>query len=403
MGSELHDASARVTFTPDGLVRLDKAQARGLTGRIEAAATARLLGLELQSAHAVVQVPRKEPLPLVVDGAQVGMVDGRMDIVVARSTDALDVKVDVPTLHVQLPESSAHSVQALDALADVRVGIGHGGEFAPIVLDAGDAETTPTTGRRSTTRVAVHLGSNVEVRRGNDLDVYMDGTPTVTVADRVTATGQIRLTRGTLDVQGKTFKIDEGSTVTFVDDPSNPQVVLTASWVAPASDPSSSGTTVFADFVGPLKTGKVTLRSEPPLARSEILSLLLYGTTDQQSGGAGSQQVNAASGAAGGAASANINRALGGVNHALDSLGLATEVSTKIDTSQPTPRPEVELQIARDLSLQLAVVLGVPPPGNNPDTTLLTVAYSFLRHWRAETTVGNAGTTILDLVWERRY
>ena len=404
MGSELHDATARVTFTPDGLVRLDNASARGLTGRIEAAATARLQGLQLQSAHAVVQVPQKEPLPLVLDGTQVGMIDGRMDVVVAQGKDALDVTVDVPALRVQLPESSTHSVQALDALADVRVGIGRrGAGFAPSALDAGDAEVAPSTGPRTTTRVAVHLGSDVEVRRGGDLDVHMDGTPTVTIAEAVTAKGQIRLTRGTLNVQGKTFKIDDGSTVTFIDDPTNPQVVLTASWVAPASDPSSSGTTVFAEFVGPLKTGKVTLRSEPPLARTEILSLLLYGTTDQQGGGAGSQQVNAASGAAGGAASANINRALGGVNQTLDNLGLSTEVSTKIDTSQPTPRPEVEVQIARDLSLQLALVLGVPPPGNNPDTTLLTVAYSFLSHWRAETTVGNAGTTILDLVWERRY
>jgi len=405
MGSELHDATAKVTFTPDGLVRLENAGARGLTGRIQAAATARLQGLNVVSAHAVVQVPQQEPLPLVVDGTQVGMVDGRMDVVVARAAGALDVTVDVPTMRVQLPESSAHNVQALDSVADVRVGIGHrGGEFAPIALDAGDAEVSASTGPRTPTRVTAHLG-DVEVRRGNDLDVHMDGTPVVTVADTTTAKGQIRLSRGTLNVYGKTFKIDDGSTVTFIDDPTNPQVVLTASWVAPASDPSSFGTTVFAEFVGPLKTGKVTLRSEPPLARTEILSLLLYGTTDQQggAGGAGSQQVGAAGGVAGGAASANINRALGGVNHTLDGLGLSTEVSTKIDTSQPTPRPEVEVQIARDLSLQLALVLGVPPPGDNPDTTLLTVAYSFLRHWRAETTVGNAGTTILDLVWERRY
>jgi translocation and assembly module TamB len=306
---------------------------------------------------------------------------------------------------VQLPDSSTHNVQTLSSLADVRVGIRHrGGDFASLVLDAGDSEVTASTGARTTTRVTARLG-DVEVRRGSDLDIHMGGTPVVTIAETVTAKGQIRLTRGTLNVQGKTFKLDDGSTVTFISDPTNPQVVLTASWVAPSSDPSSSGTTVFAEFVGPLRTGKVTLRSEPPLARTEILSLLLYGTTDQQggAGGAGSQQVNAAGGVAGGAASANINRALGGFNNALDSLGLSTEVSTKIDTSQPTPRPEVEVQIARDLSLQLAVVLGVPPPGNNPDSTLLTVAYSFLSHWRAETTVGNAGTTILDLVWERRY
>jgi translocation and assembly module TamB len=402
MGSELHDASAKVTFTPDGLVRLDGASARGLTGRIEAAATARMQGLELVGAHAVVQVPQKEPLPLVIDGTQVGMVDGRMDVVVARSKDALDVTVDVPALRVQLPESSTHDVQALDALADVHVGIARGGEFAPIVLDAGDAEVVARAGPRTPTRVTAHL-HDVEVRRGSQLDVHMDGTPTVTVADAVTAKGQIRLTRGTLNVQGKTFKIDDGSTVTFIDDPTNPQVVLTASWVAPSSDPSSSGTTVFADFVGPLKTGKVTLRSEPALARNEILSLLLYGTTDQQSGAAGSQQVGAAGGVAGGVASANINRALGGLNNAFDSLGLSTELSTKLDTSQATPRPEVEVQIARDLTFQIAWVLGVPPPGTNPDQTLFTISWHFLRQWQAETTRGDAGTTILDLVWQHRY
>ncbi len=407
MGTELHDATAKLTLTPDGLVRLDGVRARGLTGRIEAAASARLGSqMELESAHALVQVPQKEPLPLVLDGTQVGLVDGHMDIVVERAAKELDVKVGVPSLRVQLPESSAHSVQALDALADVHLGIAkRGGGFTPVVLDAGDAEVAaakddgPVTPTRLT--VEVSLGKDVEVRRGNDLDVHMEGAPKITVADAVTAGGQVRLTRGTLSVQGKTFKIEEGSTVTFVGDPTNPQVVLTASWVAPSSDPSSSGTTVYADFVGPLKTGKVTLRSEPPLpSRTEILSLLLYGTTDQQGGSGGG---NAAGGAAGVAASTNINRALGGFNNALDSLGLATEVSTKLDTSQATPRPEVEVQIARDLTFQIAWVLGVPPPGTNPDQTLFTISWHFLRRWQAETTRGDAGTTILDLVWQNRY
>lgn len=201
-------------------------------------------------------------------------------------------------------------------------------------------------------------------------------------------------------MEGKTFQIDNG-TVTFVDDPTNPQIVLTASWASP------DGTTVFADFVGPLKTGKVTLRSEPALGQNEILALLLYGTTDQQassgSGTAGSQQLGAAGGVAGNAASEKMNRALGGVNQALDSIGLSGGISTKLDTSQTTPRPEVEVQIARDISLQVAWVLGVPPPGSNPDTTLFTLNWRFLRQWSLQTTVGDSGTSILNLVWQHRY
>ncbi|MGD0525142.1 MAG: translocation/assembly module TamB domain-containing protein [Polyangiaceae bacterium] len=404
MGSELHDASAKVTFTPDGIVRLDNASARGLSGRIQAAGTARLQGLNLLSAHVVVQVPQKEPLPLVIDGTQLGMMNGRVDVELEHGAQALDVKVDVPSLRLQLPESSTHSVQALDALADVQVGIARpGATFTPIALDAGDAQAAAKASSPTPTHVAVHLGNDVEIRR-NDVDVHMDGAVTVDITDEVSVKGPIRFTRGTLDIKGKTFKIEDG-TVTFVGDATNPQVVLTASWVAPSTDPSTPPTTVYADVVGPLKTVKVGLRSEPTLSQNEILSLLLYGTTDQQSasGAAGSQQVNAAGGVAGGAASANINRALGGVNNALDNLGLSTEVSTKLDTSQASPRPEVEVQIAKDLSLQIAWVLGVPPPGSNPDQTLFTVSYHFLRNWQAETTVGDAGTTILDLVWQRRY
>jgi translocation and assembly module TamB len=249
-------------------------------------------------------------------------------------------------------------------------------------------------------RVAVKLGRDVEVTRGADLDIRLDGAPAITVGDTVTATGQIRLLPyGTLNVQGKTFRIENG-TVTFVDDPTNPQVILTASWAAQDTD----GTIIYADFVGPLKTGKVTLRSEPAHTQSDILAILLYGTTDtsaNQSSTAGAQQLGA--GVAGNAASDKINRALGGLNRALDSMGLNAGVSTKIDTSQATPRPEVELQIARDISIQVAWVLGVPPPGSNPDQYLFTVNWRFLRQWWLQTTRGDQGTTIFDVVWQHRY
>ena len=61
------------------------------------------------------------------------------------------------------------------------------------------------------------------------------------------------------------------------------------------------------------------------------------------------------------------------------------------------------MQIARDISLQIAVVLGQPPPGVNPDRTLFTLDWRFLSKWSLATTVGDAGTTIFDLLWQRRY
>ena len=61
------------------------------------------------------------------------------------------------------------------------------------------------------------------------------------------------------------------------------------------------------------------------------------------------------------------------------------------------------MQIARTISLELAVVLGNPPPGTNQDTTYATIDWRFLRSWSLETTFGNLGASIADVVWRHRY
>jgi len=311
--------------------------------------------------------------------------------------------VDAGTAHVKLTSDPASvEVQELGDLPGVKVGVSRNArEFVEVPLDGSRVDTVERTGKSQSDVRAVLRLHDVEVSRGTDLNVRLDGQPTITMGASTHATGQIRMSRGSIDVYGKPFTIDRG-TVTFVgDDPTNPQVVLTASWAAP-----DGATRVYADFVGPLKTGKVRLRSEPAKPQSEILALILFGTTDDQKSSppsGTSAQVSPAAAVAGGAATQPINRALGGLDRALDNLGLAGGISTKIDTSQTTPRPEVEVQIARDISLQIAWVLGAPPPGTNPDSTLVTLDWHFLRKWSLETTVGDMGTSIFDVVWQHRY
>ena len=331
-----------------------------------------------------------------------GMLDGDFAVAVDRraANQRLDVVVDVPSAHVELPSgASSLDVQSLGPVPGVRVGLRpETGEFVEAPLDGKRDSAVDPTRNRGTVQIGVRM-VDMRVSRGTDLDVRLEGQPTITLDAKTKVAGQIRMPRGSIDVLGKPFAIDHG-TVTFVgDDPTNPQILLTATWTAPDL------TRVYADFVGPLKTGKVKLRAEPARPESEIVALILFGTTDQQSAQANSQiaATSPMAGAAGGAATQPLNRALGGVDRALQNMGLAGGISTKIDTSQTTPRPEVEVQIARDISLQIAWVLGAPPPGTNPDSALLTLNWHFLRKWSLETTVGDAGTSIVDLVWQHRY
>jgi translocation and assembly module TamB len=390
VGGEFHDASMKLVFTPDGIVRVTNMKASGMSGQIEAAASVRLINLVPVSASANVVIPGSNPLLLTVEGAQFGTLAGKMAITAKLSGDRnkISATVDIPSLHVELPLTSSQDVQALGDLDGVRIGTDGPHGFVPERLDAAKVELAAPSNK--TFEVAVTLGRDVQVKRGATLKVALEGKPTVTITDKVRAGGQIRLVRGSIDVQGKSFSIDNG-TVSFVgDDATNPQVVVTASWVGP------EGTTVYADFVGPLKTGKVTLRSDPTLPQNEILALLLFGTPDgvtpaSQSTSAGTT----GAGVAGGAAAQPLNSAL-------ESYGLGG-VTTRVDTSQVNPRPEVEVQIARDISLQVAYVIGTPPPGQNPDTALFTLNWHFIRAWSLETTVGNSGTSIFDLIWQYRY
>jgi translocation and assembly module TamB len=405
MGTEFHGVSAKLAVTPDGVIRLQDVVAHGTTGNISAYASAWLAGFSVGGASASIQIPSDDPLPLAYHGVPLGKINGRWDITANRTAQELDVVVDVPSAALEIASGSAtRDVQELGDIAGVHIGVQRASdEFVELSLDAAHDEAVDetssaakATAAKGPIKIEIRLGGDVRVTRGTDLDVGLEGHPTVTIGPGVHVSGQIRLVRGKINVQGKPFEIERG-TVTFVGaEPSNPQVVLTAGWTA------ADGTRVFADFVGPLKTGKVTLRSEPARPQNEILALLLFGTTDQTTANA-TQAPTGAAVYAGDVATQPLNQALGGVNRSLDKLGLAGGISTKVDTSTPNPRPEVEVQIARDLSIQIAWVLGVLPPGTNPDTAYLTLNWRLLRNVSLETTVGDAGSSIVDVIWQHRY
>ena len=394
-GGEIHDLTANVTFAPDGTITLEKLAGAGLTGRFEGNGSAHLEGTTLQSAKAAITIPSKSPFPLDVGGSEIGNVDGRIEITEnATSAGGMEVKVHVPHLRVAVPEGSTTSAQPLGTPANVRIGAHRGSPttFVLLPLDPPVKKAEPSPDKPAPGMAVEADLDDVQVVRGTQLKVDLHGKVNVKAAEKTQVTGQIHLQRGgMLAVKGKNFVIDSG-TVTFAgDDPSNPEILVKAGWTAP------EGTTVYANFVGPLKTGKVTLTSEPKLPQQEIVQLLLFGSPDgQQAQTPSGSTEDTAIGTAGGEAAQPLN-------HALGQLGLGA-VTTNGDTTDSTnPKPVVEVQVARDLSVQLAIVLGQPLPGVNPDTVLLSLDWRFVKKWTLSSTLGDQGTTIFDLLWQKRY
>lgn len=389
-GDELRDAAATVTLRPDGTIAIDDVHASSAQGKITADGVVVTKGLDFERATGNVHIAEKEALDFVLEGQPLGQVFGSSHVEVRKDAAAkkLSVVVDVPELQLKLPQALKVGVQDLSRDSRIRVGtFTDASTFVKLKLDKGDEEEVKVD--ETVTQIDVTLGSIV-VRRGNQIKVQFTGKPRVVIANGKTEmSGQVELRSGTVDLQGKVFKVESG-TITFQpEDLSNPIVVATASW-----DPGD-GTRVFADFVGPVKHGKLTLRSEPSMPPNEILALVMFGSAN------GMNRSN--SGSAGGAAiGAGGGLATQGLTEALDDLA-GIQATARIDTSQANnPRPEIEVQVSPTVSVQVAHVLGNPPI-TDPDLNLATVDWRFRRNWSLETTIGDRGKAMIDAVWQKRY
>lgn len=392
IGEELHDISFDVKLAPNGtdtLATADNIVAYGTTGKLLASANARMHGVDFAGANLNASVGKAEPIQLTMEGQDYGEGYGQINVTIAKPKPTqTTVKVTVPSFHVTIPQISTRSLQDLSPAEQIRVGVRSAdGGFRPLVGHV----VEPVTPSNSRLDLDFTMGKDVDVKVGDIVRVQMEGGPHVTVTDKAVVTGQIRLRGGTLDVQGKQFDIQDGGTITFTGgDPGNPDIVVTALWPAP------DGTRVFADFNGPLKTGKVTLHSEPAKSQNEILALILFGSADEAGGTATESGGVQAASTAGGFATQGLNKAIA------DTTGL--DATVRIDTSeQNNPKPEVQVQITRTIAIELQTVLGQPPYGDNPDTNFFQVEWRFAPRWSLNTTFGNKGSTILDVLWQYRY
>lgn len=392
IGQEFQDVQFDASLDEKGGLRVKDASARGLSGRVTAEAQAKFDGLSLEEAKADVVIRKHQEIPITVQGVSLGRAWGRVLVKAAPNAqkDRMVINIDVPRLHVELPKNIGREIQSLGKAPDIQIGVHQAsGLFQQLTV-----QPLENNGGGSPTRflVDVKLGNDVWIRRPNLFQVKLEGGPRVLVNGQTTILGQIFLKEGSVDVLGKKFSIVDG-TVTFREDqPDNPIVVATARWDSP------EGYSVFADFTGPVESGNLELRSNPSLTESEILSLLVFGSPEGQVG-SGQQSGGLASGAAGvggGVATMGLNRALSQLSE--------REITTRIDTSAAGgPRPEVAMQVTRRLAVELAYNPAPSMLTREPDHALLTLMFRLKPKWMLETTVGDAGTSVVDLIWRYRY
>jgi len=391
VGQRFDQISARLSLEP-GKAKLQQLSARATSGRLNVTGEARFDGLDLTGAEAHLRIDKNDRVTLSLAGTEIGETYGRIDVKLrpGQTKGSQKLSVDIPELRVRMPDTGSQDLQDLEPAKGVRMGTRQrNGSFVTLPLQP-LKETDPSKNENPMV-VDLHLGDQIWIQQGDTTKIQLGGRLQLVLGDPLTIEGQINVKSGKLDVSGKQFSIESG-TVTFSGEPSNPTIVATAVWDAPDEDRHR----VYADASGTASKLKVTLRSDPPLTKDQILSLVLTGSADGSLGGSsgGGNSAATAVGAVGGTATQGINKALSDLQ--------LENVSTRIDTSTGSARPELVLQLTAKVSAKVTRALG-QTPGQPPDMTFLTLDFLIVRNWSVSAMAGDRGATALDLVWRKRY
>ncbi|MBI5534104.1 MAG: translocation/assembly module TamB domain-containing protein [Deltaproteobacteria bacterium] len=407
LGQELRAIEGKVSLSRNGELRLYNASARGISGRVVIDGTAHLDGFALRDAKATVRIARREMMSLTYEGVELGSAWGDIDLTATQEANGvISVGVWVPKFTLELPDAEARTTQKLEDEPTVQIGTRTDRRFVSLlrgpppkkVSEPSAGAALPSPAQTTSVVVRVNLGKQVRVYHTNLIEAWLSGNVQAVIkSGNAALSGSVLVDHGFLEIQGRRFTI-EHATATFdpARAPGDPMVMATAVYEAP------DATRIFADFEGTAEKGKLRLHSEPALTQTEILSLIVFGTresagTPRGNGAAGS------SGAAGTAATVGGGVATQGLNKALANI-TPVEVTTRVDTSNTQdPRPEVAVAISSKVSASVWYRLGQPLPGQNPDRSMLRLDYRFYPRWSLQTSVGDKGTSIVDVFWKLRY
>jgi hypothetical protein len=370
----LTDARLRLVADP-GVLRLEEFAATSGGGSLRGSARVELQAGRPMRASAQLEVPEGSAFPVTVEGSPLGRAYGRVALAAEDRPDAIEVTVSAPSLHLELPRATGRSVQSLAPDPDIEV-------LQPI----GPPEPTAPTAPRKPIAIAVDLGEARVESRGLALVLSgVEGAPLrVNLADQVRAEGELRV-RGTIEILGNVFRIQQGVVHLRPEEPDNPNVRVEAAWDAP------DGTRVVVDYSGalqPITRDKIRFRSSPPRPEREIIGLILFGS--EGASGRGALRLGAA------LASAELGALVSGVTPL---QGFDVKVGT-------TEGGALATSIGHAIGAEATATLTYRGAGASGGAgTELAIEWRFHRSLvlRAFVELGARAATSLDLLWTRRY
>ncbi|WP_104983233.1 translocation/assembly module TamB domain-containing protein [Sorangium cellulosum] len=423
IGQPFENASFRVTATPSGELRIEDIRAEAGSGQVRGEATLQMEGFAFRSARAELEIPEDRELPISLEGVPMGDVRGKVFVSAQGRDDRIAVRVDIPTLNLELPPTIGRSVQPLDENEDITTS-------APLSREEYEARRAPAEPVEEVQRRAnanakpllmeVHLGRiGVE---GDMVQASLSGDKArpirINVADEMTIQGNVNILSGKLDVIGKEFEIEPG-VVALRGDPSNPYLNVKAFHDTP------EGTRIYIDYVGelnPITEEKITFRSEPPRPENEVIAELLLGKAYAEgtlAGGSSTEEPSSGSGSgatSGVAAGVGTGLASAQINMILQSIGPLQNFETQLDTTEEGAlKTTVGYQLGQRVTASASYEAGGASQDGRTTTpndpagargrTEVSLEWRFRREWslRAGFATGEDMATSLDLLWKHRY
>jgi translocation and assembly module TamB len=399
IGRELKQLDLDLKADTKGAIRVERVAGEIGAGRFTGVASVDVSNLEIRGGHAEFHVPKRQSIPMTIEGVSYGTVWGDVYADGQLTQGDLLVNVRAPTLRIDLPPQRTAQLENLKDDPAILVLQPLGPPEHEKAVGGG-----PIAGPERPRRIVVsfELGNNVGISR-EDMKIELTtveppGNPKLIFDPEPRLEGAIRILGGTVPVAGRVFRVERG-TVTFSgDDPANPALDVNAIY----EGADASATRINVHVGGTAKDVKLALTSSPPKSQNELLAILAFGEPAPSGGLAPTAPQAAGATAAAGVAAAGVGSAIltTGVNQLLSQsvIPIRTSLSTGASTLA-----SASIELTERVRVQYIRLITTTLYGQPQDVNQFALDWRFKPRWLLRTVVGDRGTTTLDILWNRWY